>query len=257
MEIVVIGIVALLASLLTFFSGFGLGTILMPVFAIFFPVEVAIALTGVVHLLNNLFKMLLVGKNAEWKVVFKFGIPAILSALVGAWLLISISGAEEMLSYRIGNRLCVITPVKLIIAFLMLGFAILEMLPFYRKLEFSENKLYLGGVLSGFFGGVSGHQGALRSAFLIKCGLSKEGFIATGVIIASVVDISRIAVYFTGFSKIGIEENIYILTIAAGSAFIGAFLGKQMLKKVTIDFVHVTVSVMIIALALILGLGII
>ena len=58
----------------------------------------------------------------------------------------------------------------------MFGFAFLELLPFFKKLEFDENKLFFGGVISGFFGGLSGHQGALRSAFLIKCGLSKESF---------------------------------------------------------------------------------
>ena len=57
MELFVIAAVALIASLLTFFSGFGLGTILTPVLVIFFPVEIAIALTGIVHLLNNFFKI--------------------------------------------------------------------------------------------------------------------------------------------------------------------------------------------------------
>jgi hypothetical protein len=44
MEFVVIRVVALLASLLTFFSGFGLGTILLPIFALFFPADIAVAL---------------------------------------------------------------------------------------------------------------------------------------------------------------------------------------------------------------------
>ena len=108
-----------------------------------------------------------------------------------------------------------------------------------------------------FFGGLSGHQGALRSAFLIKCGLTKESFIATGVIIASVVDISRISVYFTKYSKVGIEENVPILLTAVGAAFIGAIVGKKLLKKITIGFVHSTVTVMIMLLAIVLGLGII
>ena len=54
MEFLIIAIVACGASLLTFFSGFGLGTILTPVFIFFFPLDVAIALTGIVHFLNNL-----------------------------------------------------------------------------------------------------------------------------------------------------------------------------------------------------------
>ena len=55
MEIILISLAAFLTAILTFFSGFGLGTILMPVFAIFFPIDIAIALTGVVHFANNLF----------------------------------------------------------------------------------------------------------------------------------------------------------------------------------------------------------
>ncbi|NNJ54836.1 MAG: TSUP family transporter [Bacteroidia bacterium] len=163
----------------------------------------------------------------------------------------------EWLTYTIGSRLCTITPVKVVIAILMFGFAVLEIVPFYKRLEFAENKLYFGGAISGFFGGLSGHQGALRSAFLIKCGLSKESFIATGVIIASVIDISRIAVYFTKFSQIGIEENFPILLVAVGSAFTGAFFGKRLLKKVTIEFVQIIVTIMIMILAILLGLGII
>ena len=50
---------------LTFFSGFGLGTLLLPLFALFFPVPVAVAVTAVVHLLNNLSKVVLVGRHAS------------------------------------------------------------------------------------------------------------------------------------------------------------------------------------------------
>ena len=97
MEILLVCLAAFFASLLTFFSGFGLGTILMPVFALFFPLEMAIALTGVVHLLNNLFKMYLMGKESNWKIVIKFGIPAVISALIGAWFLMSFSETTEWL----------------------------------------------------------------------------------------------------------------------------------------------------------------
>lgn len=72
-ELVLIGATALLASGLTLFSGFGLGTLLMPVFALFFPVAVAIAATAVVHLANNLFKLALLARLADWRVVLRFG----------------------------------------------------------------------------------------------------------------------------------------------------------------------------------------
>jgi uncharacterized membrane protein YfcA len=47
-------------SILTFFSGFGLGTLMLPVMALFFPVDLAVIATAIVHLANNLFKFGLV-----------------------------------------------------------------------------------------------------------------------------------------------------------------------------------------------------
>ena len=47
MDYVIVCSSALVIALLTLFSGFGLGTLLMPAFALFFPVEVAVAATAV------------------------------------------------------------------------------------------------------------------------------------------------------------------------------------------------------------------
>jgi len=82
MDYIVACLVALLVSALTLFSGFGLGTVLMPAFALFFPVPVAIAATAVVHLANNLFKVSLVGRKANWLVVVKFALPGAAAAIV-------------------------------------------------------------------------------------------------------------------------------------------------------------------------------
>ena len=40
-----VALTAAFAAFLTLYSGFGLGTLLLPVFALFFPVEVAVAAT--------------------------------------------------------------------------------------------------------------------------------------------------------------------------------------------------------------------
>ena len=71
MELVLIGIAALLVSGLTLFSGFGLGTVLMPVFALFFPLPLAIAATAVVHFANNIFKFGLMAKLAMYTTVVR------------------------------------------------------------------------------------------------------------------------------------------------------------------------------------------
>lgn len=257
MEIVVLCIAALLTSLLTFFSGFGLGTILTPVFAIFFPVDLAIALTGVVHFLNNIFKLFLIGGKADKQVVIRFGIPAFVAALLGAYLLLRVTTLEPLATYSFWGNTYAITPVKLIIAVLLIGFALMEAVPYFKNLQFGQDKLFIGGLLSGFFGGLSGNQGALRSAFLIKAGLSKEAFIATGIVIACIVDFSRLGVYMTRFSRSGLQENLPLVIAATVSAFIGAYAGSRLLKKVTLQAVQIIVTIMLIALSVALGLGVV
>mgnify|MGYP000273446611 FL=1 len=257
MDIIIISITALIASLMTFFTGFGLGTILTPVFAIFFPIDIAIALTGIVHLLNNIFKLGLVGKEVNKKVVLKFGVPAIIAAFIGAELMIRLSSMPEIISYNLLGKEFFILPIKIIVSVLMITFALMEVIPAVKGMQFDSNKLYLGGALSGFFGGLSGHQGAFRSAFLLKAGLSKEAFIATGVSIACLIDFTRLSVYFSKFLSAGITNNLNYIIAAALSAFVGAYFGKKLLKKLTLDYLQIMVSGFIIILAVLLGMGII
>lgn len=257
MDFIVIGFAAFFTAILTFFSGFGLGTILAPVFAIFFPIDVAIALTGVVHFTNNVFKIFLVGKKTNKAVLLRFGIPAILAAFVGAWLLMQITALPSLFEYSLWGKSFEITPVKLIIALILIVFSVFEILPSVQKWQFGKDKLILGGVLSGFFGGLSGIQGALRSAFLIKSGLSKEAYIATGVVIASLVDFTRLSVYASRFAAAHLHENIALLATATLAAIAGALIGKKLLKKVTLRSIQLLVAVMLVFISLALGLGVI
>jgi uncharacterized membrane protein YfcA len=256
-ELIILCLASFATSLLTFFSGFGLGTILMPVFAIFFPVELAIALTGVVHFLNNIFKLSLVGLKADKQAVIRFGIPAFIAAFAGAWLLLRMIDMQPLYEYSIGDREFMITPLKLVIAVLLIFFSIMEVVPFRKSVELGKGKLVIGGILSGFFGGLSGHQGALRSAFLIKSNLAKEAFIATGIVIACMVDLSRLGVYITRFSDTGLGDNVVLVIAATVSAFAGAYLGNRLLKKVTLKTVQVIVTAMIFILSIALGLGLV
>ena len=257
MEIVIISAVAFLVAILTFFSGFGLGTILTPVFMIFFPVDLAIALTGVVHFFNNIFKLFLVGRNANREVLLRFGIPAVIAALAGAWLLLQLTDLMPLFSYQIGDRKFEVSPVKFIISVLLIIFAIIDLIPYFSKLQFGKDKLPIGGVLSGFFGGLSGNQGALRTAFLIKAGLSKEAFIGTSVVVSAFVDFTRLSVYASRFSQSGLQENITVVICATLAAITGAFIGNKLLKKITLKFIQRMVAVMLIVLSLALGSGVI
>jgi uncharacterized protein len=257
MDYILIALTALFASGLTLFSGFGLGTILLPVFAFFFPVDTAVAMTAIVHLLNNIFKLFLVGKDTDKTAVLKFGLPAFVFALLGALLLVQFSEMPALTSYKLAGKVFDITPVKLLIALLILLFALLDFSTAFKKMALDKKWLPFGGALSGFFGGLSGHQGALRSAFLIKSGLSKESFIATGVTIAAIIDIARLFIYSSRFQMELSGDKLAILLTALIAAFLGAFIAARLIKKVTLQGIHTLVGVLLCIIAVGLGFGLI
>ena len=255
MTYAIICFVAALASVLTFFSGFGLGTLLLPAFALFFPVQVAVTLTAIVHFLNGIFKLALVGRSANRAVVLRFGLPAIFAAYGGARLLYWLTDQGALYSYTLAGRQFIVTPIKLVIAVLMILFSGLELWPRFKKAAVPPKYLPLGGVLTGFFGGLSGHQGAFRTIFLLRTGLEKEILIATGVAIAALVDLSRIPVYLASFTIAQIQKHGLLLAAATGSAFLGAYLGNRLLKKVTLRVVELAVALMLAGIAVAMGAG--
>ena len=256
MDIVLIALVAFLGSGLTFFSGFGLGTVLLPAFALFFPVQIAVGLTAIVHFLNNLFKLSLVGKHANKNILLRFSLPTIPAAFLGSYILVKLSGVDPLFSYALNGHDYKVEPVKLAIAVLMIVFSLFEIVPKLSAWTVDQKFLPLGGLLSGFFGGLSGHQGALRSAFLIRTGISKESFIGTGVVTACLVDVTRLSVYSSQLSKSTVHDNVSILVIATLAAFVGAYLGNKLLKKATFKLVQNLVAVMLVIIAVLLGGGI-
>jgi hypothetical protein len=247
---------------LTMYSGFGLGTLLLPVFALFFPVEVAVAATAVVHSANNLFKIGMVGRHADRSLVLGFGVPAMLAALAGAAALGYVAHFGEVASWSLGPIRAVITPLKLIIGLLMLFFALFELLPRLRDLRIDRRYLLWGGLLSGFFGGFSGHQGALRSTFLTKVGISPEAFVGTNAVIACMVDAARIAAYVVVFVLAGSASPIgpgqWPLVLAAIlAAFAGVRLGKHFLARVTMGAIQTLTGILLLLIALGLASGLI
>ena len=140
---------------------------------------------------------------------------------------------------------------------LLIFFATAEWLPFLKNLNLSAKVLPIGGILSGFFGGLSGHQGAFRSAFLIRAGLDKNQFVASNAAIAALVDMTRLAVYGLNITLQLSQVNTGLLAAATVAAFAGVVAGTIGLKKITIDFIQNLVAVTLYILGVLLASGVI
>lgn len=259
LDFLIIGLVAFLASGLTLYSGFGLGTILLPAFALFFPVPIAVAATAVVHLLNNLFKGGLLGRQAHWPTVLRFGLPAIPFAVLGAWVLSELGSTAAIFQWSAFGTIFAPTAASVVIGLVMIAFAILELQPWFQRLAAPPRFMAIGGAFTGFVGGLTGQQGAFRSMFLLKSGLEPARFIPTGVLIAVLVDLSRLPIYALTFSGTDLalaRHEGELIVVGTLAAFAGAYLGARYLKKATVEIVRMIVAglMLLIGTALVLGI---
>lgn len=95
---------------------------------------------------------------------------------------------------------------------------------------------------------------------MIRSGIQKEAFIGTVVVSAVIVDISRLIIYGTTFFSRDFEvlknqggiELVFAGTLAA---FLGAFIGSRLVKKITMRFIRIIVGVLLLLLAFVIGIG--
>lgn len=244
-------LISFAAALLTLVSGFGLGTVLMPCFALFFPLPEAVALTAVVHFCTNLFKIGLLQSWVNWSIWKRFVPGALVGAILGAFALGSLDQSAWAFTWKLGT----VTPLGITIGTLLILFAWHEIQPFSWFSSLKSNAL-LGGALSGFFGGLSGNQGALRSAFLIKFKLSKESYVATGTAIAMVIDVSRIPLYAERLSASRWSEHLPVMLGAVSAAVLGAWIGKKTLIKMKDRMVHFLVGTFLLLSGVLMATGV-
>lgn len=257
--LLIISLCAFLAACLTVYSGFGLGTLLMPIIDIFFPLPIAIAMTAFVHFLNNIFKFLLLRKAIQWNATLKFALPAIIAAVPGAILLNYLSDLPPLFSYSLFHTSFTMTPIKIVIGLLLIIFSTLELRSMGESLIFKSKWLPVGGLISGFFGGLSGQQGAFRAPFLLHLGLTKEQFVATSAGIALLVDATRLITYSMTFQNIWSSQQLsftFLLTVVF-AAFLGSMVGVIGLTKVTFSFIQYLVATLLYVLGTLILFGVI
>ena len=147
LQYIVLVSLSLFTSIVTLFTGFGVGTIMMPVMALFFDVKVAILLAAIVHIFNNISRIVLYYRHLRWEIVRRFGVVSILGAFVGSFAQLTVD--SSWLKNGVGLFLAL--------------FALLSLRPGLINWKLPAVIDIAGGFLSGLVGGLIGNQGAIRS----------------------------------------------------------------------------------------------
>ena len=205
---------AFIAAALTVPAGFGLSTVLTPLVLVLMPPHEAIAVVAIVHGAHNAGKLALLWDNVDFEAFRRYG----------AWLIIgSVIGA--LLQSKVPQR-----PLLGILGIALIILPILTLSEKWTGYRIPESNDRVGGFGSGFMGGLSGHQGALRAMFLARRIPDKMAYAATASILALCVDLSRIPVYLIYRSE-ELFSHYGLTLILVISALTGARVGKIWLKN--------------------------
>lgn len=229
--------VALLTEVMAAVVGFGSSTLLTPLAAFVFDIKTALAVVAVFHATGALVRFLAFERSVDWPFFRQFGIPAIVFALVGAFLVRSVPST---------------TLTVLLGAFLLLFVLFSLFRPAFRiprSGPFEE----ITGALTGFFSGFLGAGGALRAASLQGFGMQKEAYAGTAALVALTVDLTRIPVYFTSGYFGGIETST--LAWLALLAIVGTGIGVFLIHKIPHRIFRIIVLVAVAAVAVKLIVG--
>ena len=212
---------AFLAAALTVPAGFGLSTILTPLVLFLLPVHEAVAVVAIVHCAHNAGKYIALKDAVDFNAFRRYGIWLVGGSVVGA-----------LLQNQVPND-----PLLLLVGIFLVVLPVLTISEKWTGYRIPEANDRLGGFGSGFMGGLSGHQGALRAMFLTTRLPDKMAYAATASVLALCVDLSRIPVYFF-FRTEEISNEIPLIVILVISALLGVRVGKKWLQSLKSSQIH-------------------
>lgn len=215
MEIFYIGLLTLLASVVGTITGFGTSTVMIPVLVMFLPPVETIFLVAIIHWFGNIWKIALFRKGFNPKLIALFGVTGLAASYFGAS--VSLGTEKEILLRLLGLFLG--------------GYAAFLLLQYKFKVRAGNLTALSGGALSGFFAGMFGIGGAIRSMALSAFDLPKEMYIATAGAIGLMVDATRIITYFTGGAALP-SQLWWSLLILIPVSFGGAQIAKSIVHKI-------------------------
>lgn len=233
MEIFYITILTLIAATIGTITGFGTSTLMIPVLVIFFPPVEVIFLVSIIHWFGNIWKIILFRSGFNLRLLMLFGVVGLMTSFLGANLSLGVN--EQIL-------------IRLLGVFLA-GYALFLLLRSKFKIPAVNLTAILGGALSGFFAGIFGIGGAIRSAFLTAFDLPKAMYIATAGAIGLLVDSTRIITYFTGGATLP-KELWYGLLFFIPISFIGAQIAKKIVDKISQNIFRMVIAIFLFVIGL-------
>ena len=225
-EIILVTILTVFASTICSITGFGTTTISLPILLLFFPIHESILFMAIIHWFENIWRLILFRKGFNLKIILQVGIPAMIAAFIGA------QASIEMPEYILA---------KIIGTFLLL-YAVFFILKPKHKLPQNLLTTSTGGIFSGFFAGIIGLGGAIRSAFLNAFGLLSISYIFCTNAISLLIDTARVPIYFFNGTLLN-KMFIWAIMLFIPLSFLGALFARKIVIKIPQKIFRIIVTI--------------
>jgi uncharacterized membrane protein YfcA len=210
--LVAVFIVAILSGATATVVGFGIGSLMTPLLAIRFGTTIAVALVTIPHAAATAVRCWRLRAHVDRTVLARFGLLSAVGSLVGA-----------LIYTRLGPGI-----LTRVLGGLLLLTAAAQLTGWASHWRPKGPVVAVFGLMSGFFGGVAGNQGGLRSAALTAFGLPPLGLVATATATGLVVDAARTPVYLWNSGSILLSLWAPIVAASVG-VLIGTMVGEKVL----------------------------
>jgi uncharacterized membrane protein YfcA len=214
-------------------AGFGIGSLLTPVLATATGAKVAVAAVSIPHLVGTSIRCWRLRRAIDWRIVSGFGVTSAAGGIAGALLN----------TYATGRSLAIVFGSLLVLA------GASQLTGYAKRWRLRGALAWFGGALSGFFGGLVGNQGGIRTAAMLGFNVDKRQFVATTTAVALVIDVARVPIYLALEAKELWNLAAMILPAAAG-VVVGTLFGERLLAKVPEQRFRTVVGTLLLLLGL-------
>ena len=224
---------SVLAGAIASVSGFGIGSLLTPIFNLRDPMQIAVAVVSIPHFVATALRLWILRRDVDRRVLKTFGLMSAAGGLTGALL----------------QRYATSRSLTVVFAALLTFVGIAGLTGLSDRLRLGRTAGWIAGVVSGALGGLVGNQGGIRSAALLGYELSPSAFVATATAAGLIVDLARLPVYLVA-EYARLQERWTVIAIATVGAVIGTIAGGRVLKKLPAPAFRRLVAALVFALGL-------
>ena len=231
--LILITAASLLAGAIAAVTGFGIGSLLTPLFQQDHDMRLAVAAVSVPHMIATAVRLWRLRHDVDVRVLKSFGVMSAAGGLTGAVL----------------QRYATAPSLSIVFAALLTFAGISGLIGLSERMRLGRKTGWIAGVLSGALGGLVGNQGGIRSAALLGYDLSPSRFVATATAAALIVDSARMPVYVAteGARLVQIAD---VIAVTTAGAVIGTIAGGRVLKRLPAAVFRKVVGALVLALGI-------